>query len=205
MRCRRIISSATTTWCYINYSFLPLLLARYGSATLLQVAYLFRFYDFLAVLSQPPYYRWITALLHHVRNTFAEFLNLHITKKTCCFHCFAQIHRIWETWLRFIPFHLLSGVGIYASLLLPAKATNYTHSHIPLFLSSLPRDSDYWLIHGTIQTFFIDSIRLAIFFSLCIGYMSGLPLKTTSVLCRRSSLSLLPGATPFKSIMPRTV
>jgi hypothetical protein len=135
---------------------------------------------------------------------FCFFFNLHIAKKTCGFIEFAQIHRIWETWLRFIPFHLLSGVGIYASLLSPAKATNYTHLHIPLFLSSLPHDSDYRLIHGTIQIFFIGSIRLAIFFSLCIGYMSGLPLKTTPVLCRRSSLSLLPGATPFKSIMPRT-
>lgn len=104
--------------------------------------------------------------------------------------------------MRFIPFHLLSGVGIYAFLLSPARVTNCTRSHILLFLSSLPHDSDYWLIHRTIQTFFIGSIRLAIFFSLSISYMSESPLKTTPVLCRHSSLSPLPGVTPFKSYCP---
>ena len=78
-----------------------------------------------------------------------------------------------------MPFHLLSGVGINASLLSPAKATDFTHPHFLLFLSSLPHDSGYWLHHRKIQIFFIGSIRLAILFSLRASCLSGLPPKAT--------------------------
>ena len=132
MRCRRIIGSATTALPYISYLFQPLLLAGLGGATLRQVAYSVRLYDFLAVLSQPPCRRWITALSVQSAQLFCLclFVNALLAKN--------WITQDWPFGRRGcapIPYHLLSGLGMYAFLLSAAKPTYCTTNLFLLFLS----------------------------------------------------------------------
>lgn len=123
---------------YIKYFFLPLLLRIHKGCLLLQIAYLVRFNTFLAVLILPTYYSWITVLSSRVCNTFAFYL---LKKWLFGVICFCHKNHNDRRGCTLIPYHLLSGVGIFAYLLSSAKTTYSTWNIILLFLSPLNANS----------------------------------------------------------------
>ena len=78
-----------------------------------------------------------------------------------------------------IPYHLLSGLGMYAFLLSAAKLTYCTTNIFLLFLSPPARVARYLAIPKRKFEFLINSVRLAIFRSLSIPTVSELPPKLT--------------------------
>ena len=78
-----------------------------------------------------------------------------------------------------IPYHLLSGLGMYAFLLSAAKLTYCTTNIFLLFLSPPARMAQYLAVPKRKFEFLINSVRLAIFRSLSIPTVSELPPKLT--------------------------
>ena len=77
-----------------------------------------------------------------------------------------------------MPFHLLSGVGIYAFLFSSAKITHFTPYILLRFLFILLPKNLHCRVRTTLL-FIKNSIRLAAFWSLSKHLLSGLPLKVT--------------------------